>query len=93
MLLYMDDIIPELKMRTRAALGLARAKVLTDARAIVESKGTPGIIVAHLAKAHGVAPLSVRRWLLAAGFDLAHLQRGRPSFQKLAELSEGDEAG
>lgn len=84
----MTDSLPNLKSRTRQALGLARAKVLADARAIAESRGAQSIIVTHLARQHDVAPLTVRRWLTAAGFDLTHLSRGRPSFARLAEIRD-----
>lgn len=70
-------------LRTRAVLGLTRAKVLADARALVETSGPAAIVVTHLARQHGIAPLSVRRWLTAAGFDIGHLTRGRPSFARL----------
>ena len=81
----MEDV-SSLKSRTRQALGLARAKVLADARAVLETHGAEAIIVTHLARQHGVAPLTARRWLAAAGFSLEHLSRGRPSFRKLASL-------
>jgi hypothetical protein len=87
----MTDSLPNLKSRTRQALGLARAHVLADARALAESRGPQSIIVTHLAKQHDVAPLTVRRWLTAAGFDLGHLTRGRPSFARLADIRDEQE--
>ncbi len=87
----MEDSLRSLKGKTKSALGLARAKVLADARAVVEARGAEALIVTHLARQHGVAPLTARRWLAAAGFNLAHLQRGRPSFAKLAEIADGAE--
>lgn len=87
----MDDSLRTLKTRTRQALGLARAKLLTDARATVETAGPAAVIVTHLARTHGVAPLTARRWLAAAGFSLEHLSRGRPSFARLADLADVSE--
>lgn len=81
----MSDLI-DLKKKTRQALQLARAKVIADARAVVADRGPTSIIVTHLAKTHDVSPLTVRRWLTSAGFDLTHLVRGRPSFARLAEI-------
>lgn len=80
--------LPELKRRTRQALSIARQAVLHDAKTVVAEHGPAGLIVTHLAKRHDVAPLTVRRWLTAAGFDLSHLTRGRPSFAKVAKLGE-----
>lgn len=78
--------VTALKTRTRQALGLARAKILADARAVLETHGPEAIVVTHLARAHGVAPLTARRWLAGAGFSLAHLARGRPTFARLAGI-------
>ena len=86
----MEDSLNALRRKTKQGLGLARASVLADARAIVESRGAEALIVTHLAKKHSVAPLTARRWLDAAGFSLGHLSRGRPTLARLAEIAESE---
>ncbi len=82
--------LPDLKRRTKQALAVAKQAVLQDASDVVEAHGPAGLIVTHLAKKHDVAPLTVRRWLLAHGHDLNHLTRGRPSFAKIDQLLKKD---
>lgn len=85
--------LPDLKRRTKQALSIARGAVLSEAKALVDAHGPAGVIVTHLAKRHDVAPLTVRRWLAAAGHDLSHLTRGRPSYAKLDALAVSDDDG
>lgn len=73
----MSDL-SNLRNHTRQALGLARARVLASARSLVETSGPQAVRITVLARQHDVAPLTVRRWLSTAGFDLSHLARGRP---------------
>ncbi len=84
--------LPDLKRRTKQALSAAKQNVLAEAQEVVAAHGPAGLIVTHLAKKHDVAPLTVRRWLVAAGHSMDHLTRGRPSFAKIDQLKkDGDQ--
>jgi hypothetical protein len=67
--------------RTKQALGAVRATIVAEAQAIASRAGSKAILVSRLAQKHGVASLSVKRWLEAAGFELNSELRGRPTYE------------
>lgn len=89
----MSNALSELQVRTRQERQLARARVIAEARLLVQKHGTSGIIVSLLARRNGVSALTTRRWLEKAGFDLSGCQRGRPLVDRIAAIEETLETG
>lgn len=68
---------------TRQVLNQVRAAVVAEAQEIADRAGSRAILVSRLADKHGVASLTAKRWLQAAGFELKTDRRGRPSFEEV----------
>lgn len=78
------------RLRTRQVLAQTRNELLAEARGIVERTGdAQSILVARLAKTHGVAPMTASRWLEDAGFALSTRKRGRPTLHELTAHDGG----
>jgi transposase-like protein len=69
--------------RTKQALSAVRATIVAEAQEIADRAGSKAILVSRLAQKHGVASLSVKRWLEAAGFELRTDLRGRPRYEEV----------
>lgn len=80
------------RLRTKQVLAQSRNELLAEARSIVERTGdAQSILVARLAKSHGVAPMTASRWLEEAGFNLVPRGRGRPTLHELTAHDGGVE--
>lgn len=64
------------RMDTRAQRTLTRASLLAAARERLHSG--VALNITHLAEEFRVTPVTARKWLADAGFDLSGLRRGRP---------------
>ncbi len=82
----MTNALTELHIRTRQERQLARARVVAEARLLLSKQGPSGIVISLLGSRHGVSPLTARRWLEKAGFDLSGCQRGRPTQDRLEAI-------
>ena len=69
---------------TKQALAAVRKVVLAEAEEIRARAGEDAILIGRLADRHGVAALTVKRWLIKAGFDVAQ-RTGRPTFEQVLQ--------
>jgi hypothetical protein len=77
----MDKDIRAVQAATRQVLGRVRVELIAEAQEIADRAGSEAILVSRLADKFGVASLTAKRWLLAAGFKLNVTLKGRPSFE------------